>query len=167
VTRAHTTSPVAPSVAPAMSTPLDSSMHHTKNVTPASPTSLPSPNSVSTAPHPFWHPIQAPRDYMQTRSKSGIFIPKKHFNLSAIVSISPIPASYRSALKDPNWHNAMREEFHALMNQRIWDLVPCPVGVNIVTGKWIFRHKFNSDGSLARYKARWVVRGGGAPSSME
>ncbi|XP_073365843.1 uncharacterized protein [Aegilops tauschii subsp. strangulata] len=31
--------------------------------------------------------------------------------------------------------------------------------VNIVTGKWIFRHKFNTDGSLARYKARWVVRG--------
>ncbi|KAK1631345.1 hypothetical protein QYE76_005660 [Lolium multiflorum] len=32
-------------------------------------------------------------------------------------------------------------------------------GVNVVTGKWIFRHKFNPDGSLARYKARWVVRG--------
>uniref|UniRef100_A0ACD5T832 Uncharacterized protein n=1 Tax=Avena sativa TaxID=4498 RepID=A0ACD5T832_AVESA len=32
-------------------------------------------------------------------------------------------------------------------------------GVNVVTGKWIFRHKLNSDGSLARYKARWVVRG--------
>jgi hypothetical protein len=29
----------------------------------------------------------------------------------------------------------------------------------VVTGKWIFRHKFNPDGSLARYKARWVVRG--------
>ncbi|XP_073363537.1 uncharacterized protein [Aegilops tauschii subsp. strangulata] len=32
-------------------------------------------------------------------------------------------------------------------------------GVNVVTGKWIFRHKFHPDGSLARYKARWVVRG--------
>jgi len=28
-----------------------------------------------------------------------------------------------------------------------------------VTGKWIFKHKFHSDGSLARHKARWVVRG--------
>jgi len=28
-----------------------------------------------------------------------------------------------------------------------------------VTGKWIFRHKFHADGSLARHKARWVVRG--------
>lgn len=27
------------------------------------------------------------------------------------------------------------------------------------SGKWVFRHKLNSDGSLERYKARWVVRG--------
>jgi hypothetical protein len=28
-----------------------------------------------------------------------------------------------------------------------------------MTGKWIYQNKFHSDGSLARYKARWVVRG--------
>jgi hypothetical protein len=38
-------------------------------------------------------------------------------------------------------------------------LVPCPAGVNVVTKKWIFRHKLHPDGSLERYKARWVVRG--------
>jgi hypothetical protein len=27
-----------------------------------------------------------------------------------------------------------------------------------VTGNWIFRHKFHADGSLARHKARWVIR---------
>ncbi|WVZ88247.1 hypothetical protein U9M48_034790 [Paspalum notatum var. saurae] len=30
---------------------------------------------------------------------------------------------------------------------------------NVILGKWIFRHKLNLDGTLARYKARWVVRG--------
>jgi hypothetical protein len=29
----------------------------------------------------------------------------------------------------------------------------------VVTGKWLFRHKLTSDGSLDRYKARWVLRG--------
>jgi hypothetical protein len=29
----------------------------------------------------------------------------------------------------------------------------------MVTGKWLFRHKLTSDGSLNRYKARWVLRG--------
>ena len=30
---------------------------------------------------------------------------------------------------------------------------------NVVTRKWLFRHKLTSDGSLDRYKARWVLRG--------
>jgi hypothetical protein len=34
-----------------------------------------------------------------------------------------------------------------------------PPGANIVTGKWIFWHKFHASGSLACHKARWVVRG--------
>ena len=29
----------------------------------------------------------------------------------------------------------------------------------MVTGKWIFKHKLQADGSLERYKARWVLRG--------
>jgi hypothetical protein len=96
---------------------------------------------------------------MHTRSKSGIVMPKKHFNLSALSEISSIPSNYRSALKEPNWLNAMREEFNALTTQNTWLLIPRPAGVNVVTGKWIFRHKYNSDGSLERYKAHWVVRG--------
>jgi hypothetical protein len=29
----------------------------------------------------------------------------------------------------------------------------------VVTGKWIFTNKFNADGTLSRYKARWVLWG--------
>ena len=34
-----------------------------------------------------------------------------------------------------------------------------PARANVVTGKWVFKHKFNADGSLERYKARWVLQG--------
>jgi hypothetical protein len=53
----------------------------------------------------------------------------------------------------------MQDEYKALMSNRTWELVPRPPGANIVTGKWLFRHKFKADGTLDRYKARWVVRG--------
>jgi hypothetical protein len=33
-----------------------------------------------------------------------------------------------------------------------------PPSTNVVTGKWLFRHKLTSNGSLDRYKARWVLR---------
>jgi hypothetical protein len=51
----------------------------------------------------------------------------------------------------------MEEEFAALITNNTWDLVPHPVGSNVVTDKWIFKRKFNSAGSLDRYKAHWVL----------
>jgi hypothetical protein len=38
-------------------------------------------------------------------------------------------------------------------------LVPWPPGANVDTDKWIFKHKLKTDGSLDRYKARWILRG--------
>jgi histone deacetylase 1/2 len=63
------------------------------------------------------------------------------------------------ALRDLAWRQAMQEEYDALMHNNTWSLVPPPPGANIVSGKWIFRHKHNADGTFARHKARRVVRG--------
>jgi histone deacetylase 1/2 len=64
-----------------------------------------------------------------------------------------MPHNYLTALRDPNWRHAMQEEYDALTPNKTWTLVPSPPGANIVSGKWIFRHKYNSDGSLSRHKA--------------
>jgi hypothetical protein len=88
-------------------------------------------------------------------------LPADRLTLSATSAstLSPVPSSVRAALVDPNWRRAMEEEFAALITNNTWDLVPRPIGSNVITGKWIFKHKFNSDDSLERYKARWVLRG--------
>jgi hypothetical protein len=95
---------------------------------------------------------------MVTRGKHGFRQPRAIFDLHATV-LSPIPKTYRSALADPNWRDAMLEELTALQANNTWDLVPPPRGTNIVTGKWVYRHKLHPDGTLDRYKARWVLRG--------
>jgi hypothetical protein len=92
---------------------------------------------------------------MTTRGKRGLRFPA----LFEAYVLSPVPRSYRAALADPNWWTAMEEEYSALLDNKTWDLVPRPSHSNIVTGKWVFKHKFTSDGSLERYKARWVLRG--------
>ncbi|KAK1694010.1 hypothetical protein QYE76_010707 [Lolium multiflorum] len=53
----------------------------------------------------------------------------------------------------------MQEEYDALQRNRTWELVPRPPRANVITGKWVFKHKLGSDGTLERYKAGWVVRG--------
>jgi hypothetical protein len=54
---------------------------------------------------------------------------------------------------------AMEEEYAALMFNGTWDLVQCLRGANVVTGKWIFKHKFKADETLERYKSRCVLCG--------
>jgi len=92
---------------------------------------------------------------MVTRAKRGIRLPA----LYHAASLSPIPRTYRAALADPNWRAAMEAEYSALLSNNTWDLLPRPSQCNVVIGKWIFKHKFKTDGSFERYKARWVLRG--------
>ncbi|GJV07782.1 ribonuclease H-like domain-containing protein [Tanacetum coccineum] len=57
------------------------------------------------------------------------------------------------------WRNAMYDEYNALVKNDTWLLVPRPAGVNMVHSMWLFKHKFNADETLSRYKARLVANG--------
>lgn len=94
---------------------------------------------------------------MRTRVKSGFWMPPRPLLHAA--PLSPLPKTFRGGLADPNWRAAMGEEHRALLQNSTWGLVPRSPRANVVSGKWIFKHKFQTDGSLERYKARWVLRG--------
>jgi hypothetical protein len=99
---------------------------------------------------------------MVTRRSAGVLRPVDRQILAADTTTappdaSPVPSSVRIVLVDSHWCQAM-EEYAALLANHTWDLVPHPPGTNVVTGKWLFRHKLTSVGSLDRYKARWVLR---------
>jgi hypothetical protein len=42
----------------------------------------------------------------------------------------------------------MEEEVAALLQNKTWDLVPQLSGTNVVLGKWVFKIKYNPDGSF-------------------
>nr|GEU97106.1 ribonuclease H-like domain-containing protein [Tanacetum cinerariifolium] len=107
------------------------------------PSVNPNPDSV--------HPIV-------TRFRVETNRPTKRLNLH-VSSISPLPKSYCDAFNDPNWQNAMHDEYTALIKNKTWTLVPRPSDTNIVRCMWLFRHKYLADGTLSRYKARLVANG--------
>jgi hypothetical protein len=96
---------------------------------------------------------------MTTWVKRGFRLPTDKLMLLTISSspLSPVPTSIRIALIDPSWRCAMEEEYDTFITNNTWDIIPRPIGSNVVTSKWIFKHKFNSDGTLERYKAHWVL----------
>ncbi|KAI5327629.1 hypothetical protein L3X38_027025 [Prunus dulcis] len=119
---------------------------------------LPSQESSSSFLAPPMHP-------MQTRSKSGIVKPKPFEEYQCYLTTIPSlhdtaePATYKVASQSSVWIQAMRDEIAALHTQGTWDLVSMPVDKNIVGSRWVYRVKKNSDGSVARYKARLVAQG--------
>ncbi|GJT78850.1 ribonuclease H-like domain-containing protein [Tanacetum coccineum] len=100
-------------------------------------TSSNAPNALNTNTH-----------HMVTRAKADISKPFTRMNYHATTT-SLIPRSYLHALRDPHWHKAMVDEYNALISNGTWALVPRPSNVNVVRSMWLFRHKYNANGSLS------------------
>ena len=57
------------------------------------------------------------------------------------------------------WKDAMIEEYRLIMKNDVWDVVPRPEVKSIVTSKWIYKIKHAADGSIEKYKERFVAHG--------
>ena len=58
------------------------------------------------------------------------------------------PESYAEAAKDANWRATMEEEMRALAENETWDLVDAPKGVKPIGCRWVYKVKYNTDGSV-------------------
>src|SRR5437879_11257032 len=54
---------------------------------------------------------------------------------------------------------AMKNEIDSQISKGTWYLTSLPNGKKAIDCKWIFRVKYNADGSLSKRKARLVARG--------
>ena len=53
----------------------------------------------------------------------------------------------------------MEEEMRALDSNETWDLVDPPRHCKPIGCKWVYKVKYNVDGSVNRYKAQLVAKG--------
>ncbi|KAH9671391.1 retrovirus-related pol polyprotein from transposon RE1 [Citrus sinensis] len=142
------------------SSPISNLSSPTPSTFPLSPTA-PSPSPPTPPP-----PLPTQTHPMITRSRNNIYKPKQldHTTLAPIISTHPLPStveptSIKAALADPQWLQAMRIEYNALISNHTWDLVPPVPSQNLIGCKWVFRVKRHPNGSVDRYKARLVAKG--------
>jgi hypothetical protein len=53
----------------------------------------------------------------------------------------------------------MTEEYQSIIKNDVWEIVPRPKSKDVVSSKWLFKTKHAVDGSIEKYKARFVARG--------
>jgi hypothetical protein len=69
------------------------------------------------------------------------------------------PTCFEEAIQKKEWADAMTEEYQSIMKNDVWEIVPRPKGKDVVSSKWLFKIKHAVDGSIEKYKARFVARG--------
>lgn len=98
------------------------------------------------------------------RRSSRISRPPHRFWETSNIASSEVtePSSFRLAKSRPDsvhWMKAANSEYQSLIDNETWVLAELPKGKNVVGSKWVFKVKYNADGSVERYKARLVAKG--------
>ena len=66
---------------------------------------------------------------------------------------------FSEATTDLRWVEAMNEEMQALCKNETWDLVPDSPHKKAIDCKWMYKVKYNADGSVNHYKVRLIAKG--------
>jgi hypothetical protein len=96
-----------------------------------------------------------PRDTFRERKRPQRF---SSYVLAMSHIIDTEPSCHGESIGQQVWQDAMTEEYQYIMKNNVWDIVSRPKGNSMVTSKWIYKIKHAADGSVEKYKARFVAR---------
>nr|GFA66211.1 retrovirus-related Pol polyprotein from transposon TNT 1-94 [Tanacetum cinerariifolium] len=68
------------------------------------------------------------------------------------------PKTYKDALTQSCWIDAIQEELNEFERLEVWELVPRTDKVMVITLKWIYKVKLEELGGILKNKARLVAR---------
>lgn len=84
---------------------------------------------------------------------------ERHIAYVTAIIMTTEPKSFREAMKDKRWRDSVGKEIVALEDNETWELVELPPGKRAIGSQWVFKVKFQSDGSVERFKSRLVALG--------
>jgi hypothetical protein len=69
------------------------------------------------------------------------------------------PTFFEESIQKKEWVDSMTEEYQSIVKNDVWEIVPIPKRKYVVSSKWIYKIKHTADGSIGKYKARFVANG--------
>lgn len=69
------------------------------------------------------------------------------------------PSCYEQAASQQVWQDAMVEEYSSILKNNVLEIVPWPKGKSVVGSCWVYKVKHGADGSVEKYKAKFVTKG--------
>jgi hypothetical protein len=69
------------------------------------------------------------------------------------------PSSFQEVEDQQVWKEAMVEEYTSIMKNDVWNIVSRLEEKLVVSSRWLYKIKHVADGSIKKFKARFVVRG--------
>ena len=79
-----------------------------------------------------------------------------------VLNVEDDPKTYSEAIASRDsafWKEAINDEMDSLLSNGTWELTDLPHNSKLIGCKWVFRRKYNTDGSLQTFKARLVAKG--------
>jgi len=100
-----------------------------------------------------------PQDLIFGNLNQGITTRRSVGDIANSCFVSEIePKNIKEALTDELWIEAMQEEFNQFKRSEVWDLVPRPEDMNVIGTKWIYKNKYDENGTMTRNKATLVAQ---------
>nr|GFB78182.1 hypothetical protein [Tanacetum cinerariifolium] len=124
----------------------------------ASPQSNVQPNHPMTYPNSKWtkdHPLNYIIGPLSRPVSTRLQLYDQAFFCYYDAFMSSVETkTYKEALTQACWIKAMQEELHEFERLEVWELVPRPDKVMVITLKWIYKVKLDELGGILKNKAR-------------
>ncbi|GJR62946.1 retrovirus-related pol polyprotein from transposon TNT 1-94 [Tanacetum coccineum] len=77
------------------------------------------------------------------------------------------PKNIKEAMLDHSWIESMQDELNQFKRLDLWELVECPIRINIIAVKWIWKNKTGAKNMVIQNKSRLVAKGYGQEEGID